>query len=736
MNTKKLVPDRLQVHSFAVGHGDCTMLEFFKEDMVAFRLLCDGGATLPKPLVDYLKAHPRAEGSVDIDLVILSHVDGDHQGGLHRLADQTPLTIGEYWGPCLPAFTRHKWLFSETVASAVTRATDLEEKLKARNVPIIYPLEGHTASPVPGRVSISVLSPPGRLLRRLIYGSSSAVLDLLTAAPMPMEWLIAGTPYDEVEGNGLSAESVFGARTFLRPVDLDDPSPTVRLSKDEVHNAAKDQLGADWEPEFFGNRVLNDTSLVISVDVLLDGKYRRRVLLTGDQENWAYIASRHPGGLVADVLKAPHHGGQLYMADRSESTEYALDQTYLWLRARTVLVSASGHHGLPHVRFRDAVRASGATLICPNTRSFEPLSPGAMAATEKCCHKAFKCGKEQRAHTVLTLTGESEYASAQACSQGVLHRGTAPIVVMQQRLVDPDETFIRWTNTEIEKQAEWIKRILAERHKAFKETISESATPITDGMRQSCVTWTEFEALAKADGRHRLLADPGGVLKYGVARHMFWTASRPRNGSEPAMYRVSPDAEMKAVERWFTSMPHIILYIHKPDWDAINGGNRLKLLQAADTTSLVALLAEKLHIPIEMAEKEYLPRLLVRASKKLSARICDINRPYIYPNTQTSSSVLLHLHQGNQQIGDITSDEWNERVWRKFRVDEDVLKFMLEQASTSIFAPSILVNMQSDFPQISNMLFTGFSTYNRDQVPAWDVENFPEEFHKARWRNL
>lgn len=60
-------------------------------------------------------------------------------------------------------------------------------------------------------------------------------------------------------------------------------------------------LAEEWprsarlEPEFFGDPVFNDTSLVVWME-LPTGARRHRLLLPGDQENWTYLYARHPVG--------------------------------------------------------------------------------------------------------------------------------------------------------------------------------------------------------------------------------------------------------------------------------------------------------------------------------------------------------------------------------------------------------------------------------------------------------
>lgn len=738
MTTDSTPLDRLVVHSFAVGHGDCTLLEYLQGDRVALRLLCDAGTAVPDGLLAHLEKGRRDVGEPDIDVAILSHVDNDHQGGFHSLFGNTSFRVAEYWSPCLPAFRRHTWLFAPRVAKAVESASLLEDALRGTQVPVIYPMEGYTWSAVPRRVTVSVLSPPARLLRRLLASDASSMTELLTSTPLPLEWLVAGAPFAEDEQNGATLD-LFSGRSYLSPDDLDEPfSQPLSIDKDTVQRAAAERAGAAWEPDFFGNSILNDTSLVVAVDVLLDGRNRRRVLLTGDQENWAYIASKHPAGLSVDVLKAPHHGGRVYLADRSESKDYAVEQMYLWMRPRNVLVSAKGLHGLPHVRFRDALRAAGSSLICPNTRTFEPLTSGARAAADPSCYVAYGCGPHgQRPHTVLTLQGEDEWVSAPTCLQGSLHRGTAPIVVLQQRLVEPDEGFVRWTRTELEKHASWVRRTLHERHKEFTEAIKRTDSPNLSAMQQRPVTWSVIEAQAKADGRHQLASDPTGVLKYGVSQGLFWTSDYPSRYSTCELYRASTKAEIDEVRAWLRSMPDILLYAKNVNWGHAKVADRVALLQSADLTSLGAIVAGRLRVPHTFVEKEVLPQLVVDMAENFTARFCRAGDPSEPPRPGNSGETFIHLYRKERPVPDLVSEEWSTRLWERYELDDAAYTFVMEQARKSIFVPAIFTNLTSpsSSPHASKSLLDKFAPAERYSSHRRNlkVNEFPTAFATASW---
>ena len=118
--------EKALVHSFGVGHGDCTLLEYVESHGISFRMLVDGGTRLPDALIKHLENYPRPDGSPQIDVVVLTHVDYDHLGGLTELLNKS-ISIGEYWGPCLPAFRRLRGIFKlERIQRGIDAAEQLE----------------------------------------------------------------------------------------------------------------------------------------------------------------------------------------------------------------------------------------------------------------------------------------------------------------------------------------------------------------------------------------------------------------------------------------------------------------------------------------------------------------------------------------------------------------------------------------------------------------------------------
>jgi beta-lactamase superfamily II metal-dependent hydrolase len=689
--------DELLVHSFGVGHGDCTLVEFRHKKVVAFRLLCDAGAGpgLPQSLRDHLRDNAHSKGRNFIDLVVLTHVDKDHQGGLPALFVDDEITVREYWGPCLPAFRRLSPLFAPRVATAVERASELEAAITKRGVEITYPLEGHSIAACDRQVAISVVSPATRLIRQLLSGSLSSVANLLTAAHLPLEWLIAGANLEQEPEENLSAPDLRG-RVHLTPDDFlgGEPRP-LRADTALLRRQAAEAYGTGYEPNFFGNTVLNDTSLIVVVDVFLDRKRRRRVLLTGDQENWSYIASRHPAGLGLDVLKVPHHGGSVYLADKQE--EDAIEQTYLWLRPRIAVVSAMGRHSLPHVRVREALRLAGATLFCPNRRTFEPLSPGATLANDRCCHAAYGCGGDQTAALTVRLTAHSESGTATACLQGTIHRGPAPIVVQTQRIVEPDEAFIRWSRTEVEKQAKWLRKRLDQRHDAFLSALARSSSPHKLMLAHEGVPWETLETQARADGQYHLAADPIPVLRFAVARLLIQQEENTNSSpTRTRYYRPFKRDEIAHGLAWLRSIPHVLATIDGVSMNFVESENWTELLMEADLGFISSAMSFRLKAPPSFIGNYVMPQVFDVLRSNFNANICAIDSTY-NPYLRDGCKAVLHLWRKNEAIPDIFDSTWCSSFWDKdeYEVSEETLDFLFTRAESDV----LLASFPTDRPQ-------------------------------------
>ena len=498
---------QMTITALGVGHGDATLLRYLDPEVdTSWTCLVDGGES-----AETLSRRLQEHGVDKIDLLVNTHADHDHIGGLARLSET--VTVAEYWGPALPAFRRHAWLFGERTRQVLDRCSELEGSLDAA---IVYPLEGYTSQPCGvGGPRIHVLSPATRLVRHLL--TENDVSQLFISHPMPLGWLTRPEERPPEDSPNVDALDDAIRNGSLTPDSIPEPLRQP-LDGDEMHREA---LAHEWAKsaaqgaEFFGDSVLNNTSLVLWIEVPI-GPRRYSVLLTGDQENWTYLLFRNPRGLHADVYKASHHGGRVYL----EGDE-AHEEVMAAIRPRAVLMSANGRHGLPRNIVRDAAVRWGATVVCTSHRDRDTII--GLDSPFKCCHRSFQCKKKTRdAGIVMDATGI--HANVRAC-----HTGTGPdlgpVIQVTQHLLEPSPIVGRIFEQELRNHVRWIKKQLKDLAQEARSTrggeLAGGNTPITTG---------QLLALAPASRQTVLRAHMKEILQAGSARGQFWAVGPNRWG--------------------------------------------------------------------------------------------------------------------------------------------------------------------------------------------------------------
>ncbi|WP_311268774.1 hypothetical protein [Sphingobium sp. WCS2017Hpa-17] len=578
----------LQVEMVGVGHGDCFVLRWLPSEGDPSVIVIDGG---PRGGGSKLDTTLRSMGADKIDLMVLSHSDADHVDGLleyAKLPSRAP--ISRYWGPCLPAFERHRWLFPLRIARGLDVAANLEAALRSETN-ISWPVEHALWQSEDGGLRIRVLSPAGRLIERLLIGDDA--LALFLEQPMPLGWLLG--PQDDAGPEDRYADLRAAiASGEIDPARMPDDLPGVRRV-DQAAVAGEAARDYGIEPEFFGNSVLNDTSLVLLVEADLGGA-PKRLLFTGDLQTFTYLMANYPMGLGAEIVKAPHHGSLSHVGEKLN----AYDEVWQWLRPRAVLVSAGGKHGLPRHDFRNAALRTGASLFCACRRQKELLVGPPL---EKSCHAEFACSKGERSIR-LDMGRDRIEANAQACgSQGTSH---APAVIqMVQHLVDPSAILDRLTTAERDRHVKWLHDILKDAHAARRAAGGEA------GLKP--VAQTRIAEIATARGAFRAATSMDIILDAAVRAGKIWAsnADRFRNGERSA-WVMPNDAQWRELSEWLLKHAVILLAVD----DRKVGLVPRELLLAADTQYLAQRAAKLFAFPEDMFAPIIWPRLVERLIKE------------------------------------------------------------------------------------------------------------------------
>ncbi len=563
-----------------VGHGDAILIDWRDGDL-RWTCLVDGGES-GEPVLRALAAH----GIDRLDLVVASHLDSDHINGLIAVADRIP--IASYWGPALPAFERHRWLFGARTANALERGRDLEALLSRSGASIVYPVEGFRAGQA-GWPHLQVLSPAARVIERLL--TADDVEPLFISNRMPLGWLLRPPPEvpeeEDDRGARLRARLATGA---LMP----DEIPTFAPSS--FGGVSADELRAGWaaahgrDPDYFGDPVLNDTSLVIWLE-LPTGRRIHRLLLPGDQENWTYLFARHPRGLQADLLKASHHGGRVYIED-----ETSHDELLRWIRPRAVIMSANGRHGLPRASIRTAAIHAGATVFCTSQRGSEYVVGAEPDATS--CHAAHDCSRPSRGDVALALDESGIRATRAACHTGHA-RHDVPVIELRHHIVDPSPVMTQLFEQEMRKHIGWVKKYLGRIHQA------RVAHGGTAGENQA-VTQEHIEMEARRSGREMLVPNLPAVFQAGTNRGEFWATGPRRHSDNPWLaYRLPSDEDVAVVLRALEEF-QVILFAYSPpppvsDCDSI--------LAAVPANAIAQVANREILLPTVAFRDALLPRL-------------------------------------------------------------------------------------------------------------------------------
>ena len=89
--------DSVIVTAIPAGAGDCILVEYRDEDAILHRVLIDGGlgTSFDTGLGAYARAQPG--GRLDVDVLVVTHIDNDHIVGAVKALEQGLLTAQDVW---------------------------------------------------------------------------------------------------------------------------------------------------------------------------------------------------------------------------------------------------------------------------------------------------------------------------------------------------------------------------------------------------------------------------------------------------------------------------------------------------------------------------------------------------------------------------------------------------------------------------------------------------------------
>ena len=305
--------------------GDCLLLHFGTAATPRLAVI-DGGPPgvfndALRPRLDQIRAGRNlAEGTpLDIDLMMVSHIDSDHVAGLLELVRKikdlresgkpVPWRIERFWHNSFDDLLSNDDLAVGSSASAVSAAS-------------MGGLLLHEGSNLLASVG------QGRDLRKLLLG-------LQLGGNVPLGGLVrAGQSPVTIGGSTWTV--IAPSETNLKALQKDWDQKIKPILKKETSPTGLAEIAA-----YLDKSVYNLSSIVVLAEA-----DEKRVLLTGDGRGDHTLEGLEQAGLLdatgrieIDVLKVPHHG-----SDRDVDVDY-----FQRIRAKHLVISADGKHDNPDV---------------------------------------------------------------------------------------------------------------------------------------------------------------------------------------------------------------------------------------------------------------------------------------------------------------------------------------------------------------------------------------------------
>ncbi|MBL0457417.1 hypothetical protein JD499_09400 [Aeromonas enteropelogenes] len=308
------------------------------------------------------------------------------------------------------------------------------------------------------------------------------------------------------------------------------------------------------------------------------------------------------------------------------------------------------------------------SLVCPNKRGKEWIFSNTLPQAKKSCAEHFGCEtKEQHLMQIISLSSRSESLNTAACLSGNGHRSPAPIVVLQQKLIEPDESFIRWTHTEVRKHAEWLNKKLLERRTKQLEALSFS-----DRLKNSFDSITLKDAVNLFNGhqRYALINDPSPVIRYAKNHNLLWTKKEHRIDEHVEIVAPLTEKEYKKTLRLVTQFTHLFFTAeHDIDESEYFTKNRYIFLNHVNTDALVKILSRQSAIPEDYFNNAVKSRLFHDLIRNYKVRVVKYDT--YFKAFEKTSRLLLHFYKNDHELpSSFIPAEWK---YSRFSNDEIIL---------------------------------------------------------------
>lgn len=369
---------RAEVTMLPVTAGDATLL-VWSDSRTTHTVLVDAGLR-ENDAVSYLQSI----GIFHLDLIILSHPDLDHLGGLLAILKSRAMSVDRIWCFDLtflrefiqtgtippPGPATREVIYDYQLRSTLDEFSDILKTANGKGVQVLQVSEGYRLCL--GGLFLEVLYPPQGFYDAL---HSPIAIKRMLSRKLPDDWY-----NDRGEREHGKARPVSGQEQEERLTEMvsqpEMPEDGVHLSdipeesQDEDHERGEreeEEKGSERLPWRMVGTLYNNLSIVVKTTVL-GGMSSPSVLFPGDLSDWTTLLLRQWPNLRADVLKMPHHGSKDVTCD----LEAVRDAVFPWYLFPAKLSRAQWrqfidvvHRGDPLSVIRDIVSPSH-VLVFPH----------------------------------------------------------------------------------------------------------------------------------------------------------------------------------------------------------------------------------------------------------------------------------------------------------------------------------------------------------------------------------
>ena len=325
-----------------VSAGDATLI-VWSDRGTRHSVLIDAGLREVEAV-----AYLQSIGVFHLDLIILSHPDLDHLGGLLAIINSSAMSVDRIWCFDLeflrsfvktgripdPRPATREVVYRYALLSTLDQFSDILRAANGRGVQVLQVSEGYRLSL--GGMLFEVLYPPQSFYDAL---HSPIALKRMLNRKWPAEWTEDREDGEAREGSkarALSFREQQGRLTemFERP-EMPEDGVLLGDLEDESDGPQEntEQPGRDSEqlPWKMVGTLYNNMSLVVKVTVL-GGINPPSILLPGDLSDWTTLVMRQWPNLKSDILKMPHHGSKRITFDLKAARHAFHDWIYLFER--------------------------------------------------------------------------------------------------------------------------------------------------------------------------------------------------------------------------------------------------------------------------------------------------------------------------------------------------------------------------------------------------------------------